>query len=372
MPKNLTKFSTSWLSRVDANNDPVNVWLKKGSISTTFKCSLCQTNDLTCGNQGWKAVEQHMNNSKHQHLLNQWKTNTKFKITNQSASTSSIATLDINNKSKDLSLEDQTIKAEILWSLNIAQKGFSYSSCDELNELFSLMFNDSIIAKKFSMQSDKISYVISHGLGPYFKKKMIEEIKKSERFVLIFDEQTNNQNKKQLDMIIRYWSNEKQGVVNRFYKSIILGHAYAKTIRDKIVESFLTDGLDLNKLLMLGRDNPNVNISLENLINLEMKKHGTCLLKIGGCNIHLVHNSFKNGLESSKWHIDTFCLDLYSWFKCSPARKEDFKNVVDEIDSTIEKAILYFAITRWVLLGKVVNRILSMFISFFICLYFCL
>src|SRR5579872_5396605 len=111
MPKNLTKFNTSWLSRVDANNDPLNIWLKKGSIPTAFKCSLCQTNDLTCGNQGWKAVEQHMNNSKHQHLLNQWKTNTKFKITNQSTSTSSIPTLDINNdKSKDLSLEDQTIK----------------------------------------------------------------------------------------------------------------------------------------------------------------------------------------------------------------------------------------------------------------------
>jgi hypothetical protein len=46
MPKNLTKFNTSLLSRVDANNDPVDVWLKKGSISTTFKCSLCQTNDL--------------------------------------------------------------------------------------------------------------------------------------------------------------------------------------------------------------------------------------------------------------------------------------------------------------------------------------
>jgi hypothetical protein len=115
---------------------------------------------------------------------------------------------------------------------------------------------------------------------------------------------------------------------------------------------------------MLGRDNPNVNISLENLINLEMKKYGTCLLKLGGCNIHLVHNSFKNGLESSKWYIDNFCLDLYSWFKCSPARKEDFQNVVADIDSTIEKTILYFAITRWVLLGKVVNRILRMFISF--------
>lgn len=366
MPKNLTQFNTSWLSRVDANNDPVKIWLKMGSTSTTFKCSLCQTSDLSCGNQGWKAVEQHMNIHKHKQILSQWKNNMKFTVSTQSSSSStnpstststSIPILErSNNKDKTLSLEDQITKAEILWSLNVAAKGFSYSSCDELNELFSSMFPDSAIATKFTIQADKMSYVISHGLGPYFKKLMIEDVKKADKFVLIFDEQTNNQNKKQLDMFLRYWSNEKQGVTNRFYKSVVLGHAYATTIRDVILESFATDGLDLNKLLMLGRDNPNVNISLENLIAMEMKKQGGCLLKIGGCNIHVVHNAFKNGISSCKWYVDNFCLDLYSWFKCSPARQEDFKNVVDEIDAALEKTILYFCITRWVLLGKVVTQ----------------
>lgn len=369
MPKNLTKFNHNWFSRVDENNDPVKTWLKNGSTSTTFRCSLCQTDDLNCGNQGFKAVQQHMNNSKHKRLHDEWKSNAKFVVPTQSSSSfgttstvNSISTLEIN-KNKPLSIDDQTIKAEILWTLNVAQKGYSYRSCDELNDLFSLMFADSVIANKFSMQADKLSYVVSYGLGPYFKKKLIDDVKKADRFVLIFDEQTNHQNKKQLDMLIRYWSNEKQSVVNRFYKSCMLGHAYAKTIRDIIIESFATDGLNLGKLLMLGRDNPNVNISLENLLNSEMKKENTCLLKIGGCNLHVVHNAFKAGLESAKWQIDIFCLDLYSWFKCSPARQEDFKEVIDDIDATIEKTILYFAITRWILLGKVVNRVLRMFID---------
>ncbi|CAF2156109.1 unnamed protein product, partial [Rotaria magnacalcarata] len=106
-------------------------------------------------------------------------------------------------------------------------------------------------------------------------------------------------------------------------------------------------------------DNPNVNIALENLIDLEMKKQGSFLLKIGSCNIHVVHTAFKNGMTVSKWNVDSFCLDLYSWFKCSPARQEDFKNIIEEIDSALEKTILYFSITRWVLMGKVVNRILE-------------
>ena len=92
MPKNLAKFNTNWYA---------------GSTSTTFKCSLCQTNDLEC----------------------QWKQNSKFTVsTSSSSSTSSpLLVLDINNnKNKALSFEDEILKAEILWALNVSQKGFSY------------------------------------------------------------------------------------------------------------------------------------------------------------------------------------------------------------------------------------------------------
>jgi hypothetical protein len=71
-----------------------------------------------------------MNNSKHKPLLDQWKSNAKFTVSTQSSSSSdetstinSIATLEIN-KNKPLSIEDQAIKAEILWSLNVVQKKF--------------------------------------------------------------------------------------------------------------------------------------------------------------------------------------------------------------------------------------------------------
>ncbi|CAF1203448.1 unnamed protein product [Rotaria sp. Silwood1] len=204
------------------------------------------------------------------------KQNAKFRVTNQTRSDSpdsstftltSIPVLDTNtNKNKPLTLDGQVTKAEILWSLKVTQKGLSYKLCDELNELFSSIFPDSSIVGNFSIQADKMSYVISHGLGPYFKKKLIEDVKKADK----------------------YWSNEKQCAVNRFYKSVILGHAYTKTICDIIIESFTTDGLNLNKLLI----------------------------------------------------------------------QEDYKNVSEDIDSVMEKAILYFSITRWVLLGKVIDRIL--------------
>ncbi|CAF3819452.1 unnamed protein product, partial [Rotaria sp. Silwood1] len=146
---------------------------------------------------------------------------------------------------------------------------------------------------------------------------------------------------------------------NSYYKSILLGHAPANVIRDSIVDSFRTDGIDIYRLLMIGRDNPNVNKTVERLIDEELKKGGGELLKLCSCNIHVVHNAFKAGTTVSCWHIQDFCIDLWSWFRRSPARKEDFVKLGEELNEEVEKNILYFVCTRWVLLGKVVDRILS-------------
>ncbi|CAF5139890.1 unnamed protein product, partial [Rotaria sp. Silwood1] len=107
---------------------------------------------------------------------------------------------------------------------------------------------------------------------------------------------------------------------------------------------------------MIGRDNPNVNKTVERLIDEELKKGGGELLKLGSCNIHVVHNAFKAGTTVSCWHIQDFCIDLWSWFCRSPARKEDFVKLGEELNEEVEKSILYFVCTRWVLLGKVVDR----------------
>jgi hypothetical protein len=196
---------------------------------------------------------------------------------------------------KNISFSDQVTRAETLWAMNAARHGYSYLSCDESGDLFKKMFPDSNIAQQFKMERVKLSYVISHGLGPFFHRDLIRDIKQCDRFVLCFDEQKNHQNSKQLDLLLKYWSVEKQCVVTRYYKSILLGHAPAHTIRDSILDSFRTDGIDIKRLLMIGRDNPNVNKTIEKLLDEELKKVGGELLKIGPCHIHVVHNAFKSG-----------------------------------------------------------------------------
>jgi hypothetical protein len=65
------------------------------------------------------------------------------------------------------------------------------------------------------------------------------------------------------------------------------------------------------------------------------------------------------GTNETSWHVENFCMDICSWFQKSPARQEDFENIVDELNDSIETSMLYFTCTRWVLLGKVIERVLS-------------
>ncbi|CAF1251988.1 unnamed protein product, partial [Rotaria sp. Silwood1] len=225
----------------------------------------------------------------------------------------------IASQTKNISFLDQVTRAETLWAINAARHGYSYLSCDESGDLFKTMFPDSDIAQKFKMERTKLSYMISHGLDPF---------------------------------------SINQGVVTRYYKCILLGHAPTNIIRDSIVDSFRTDRIDIKRLLMIGRDNPNVNKTVEKLIDGELKKAGGELLKLGSCHIHMVHNAFKAGTTASYWHIQDFCIDIWSWFRHSPVRKEDFVKLCEELNEEVEKNILCFVCTRWVLLGKAVDQVL--------------
>ncbi|CAF4853655.1 unnamed protein product, partial [Rotaria socialis] len=209
-----------------------------------------------------------------------------------------------------------------------------------------------------------MSYVISHGLGPYFRDLLIKDIKNYERFVLCFDEQTNNQNKKQLDSYFRYWSSQKGLVVTRYYRTILLGHAQANVVVDGILGAFRTDCIGISKLLMLSRDNPNANKTVEKMINDAMKKVNAELLNVGTCNLHVIHNVFNAGTTETNWHVENFCMNIWSWFQKSLARQEDFENITNELNDAIEKTILYFSSKRWVLLGKVIDRVLKQYHMF--------
>ena len=67
----------------------------------------------------------------------------------------------------------------------------------------------------FSLGKSKVSYLISDGLGPYYRKVLCENVSKAPGFVIQYDETSNSQVRKQMDVLVRYWSEAKGEVVVR-------------------------------------------------------------------------------------------------------------------------------------------------------------
>ena len=107
-----------------------------------------------------------------------------------------------------LSMQDQICKAETLWAMKIAKEDFPFWASDGVPQLIQRMSPDSVLAQKMTVSCTKLSYVISHGLQPYFLHKTIDDILSSPDtyYTLHFDEITTSQIKKQLDVLVRYYS----------------------------------------------------------------------------------------------------------------------------------------------------------------------
>ena len=82
-------------------------------------------------------------------------------------------------------------EAKIRWILKSVACGYSNNSNTDTSNLFSVMFIDSEIAKKYQLGADKVRYSIHFGLGPHFKNILMENAQKSDFYVLNFDDALN-------------------------------------------------------------------------------------------------------------------------------------------------------------------------------------
>ena len=98
------------------------------------------------------------------------------------------------------------------------------------------MCPDSEIARKMTMSHTKVSYIIGHGIGPYFIQKTVDDILSTTGtyFTLHFDETTTSQIKKQLDILVIYYSEKANEVRVRFLKEAVFGHVFADIVASEL------------------------------------------------------------------------------------------------------------------------------------------
>ena len=101
------------------------------------------------------------------------------------------------------------------------------------------MFNDSEVAKSFSLSKTKCMYYINYGVAPYFKEELVNAVEASPYFSLSFDETLKGKiQEEQLDCHVTYWDDNRKEVCSRYLDSHFLRHPNAQNIF-KFTQAFI-------------------------------------------------------------------------------------------------------------------------------------
>ncbi|KAK6471317.1 hypothetical protein HHUSO_G29675 [Huso huso] len=195
------------------------------------------------------------------------------------------------------------------------------------------MFPDSEMTRKFPCGATKAAYLVCFGLSLYFKEKLIKDIRLSKCYVISFDVCLNKVTQtEQMDVVVRYWSEEEFKVVVHYLDSEFLGHTQAEQLLDKI--KIILSPLDPKKLLQISIDGPKINWKFLRIFEEERRQMDPNLP-----HLHVVHGSFQQG---EKEKLGETVRALWQLFHDTLARRDDFA------DMTKTTFPLKFCAHRWV------------------------
>ena len=359
-------WSSSWGERLDANKVLLKLWCEKRKDNDQAWCKLCNKM-VVFKTQVVHALIQHSRKQCHKTLsdLRFSNINRRFAVTSHSATNSSsnseTSTSSASVVEYELSSQDKISNAEVLWSFKLASADYSLRSCDDMPLVWRGMFPDSPIATGLTYSRTKASYIFADGLGPLLAKRICQDLKNGESaFTILFDETGTVQGKKQMDLLLRFWSEQKNEVVTRYLTSFMFG----RTSHEHIVEMIMSlkDNFDLpwERFFNLSSDGPNINIAAWNLLNEVLKKSDhKGLLDLVTCTLHIVHNAFQKGINEYGQDSEQLSFDFHAWFRISPCKQEDFRNLSNDLNIDEEALFLRHVDSRWLTLAPALERVLK-------------
>ena len=277
MPHGSTKFQASWLDQTDVDGHRIGEWCTSCKTSKYKPFFTLCVKDFSVEISGLPQIQQHAKGEKHKQ-----KTSAKFAQTQRHfvlSGTNVNKRRDqgpVNIPIQDMSQQEKVTTAEALWALKTTASDYSFASADGTPQLFQKMFPRDVSAN-LTMSRTKMSYLISDGLGLFFRQKLCQDISKSSfGYTIQYDETGNSQSRKQCDILVRYWSEEKNEISVRFLKTLFFGHAKGHDVEKQIVDMLVETGFQfpLSGLISLSSDGPNVNKTIWSAINKVLLDQG--------------------------------------------------------------------------------------------------
>lgn len=241
---------------------------------------------------------------------------------------------------------------EIIWVINMTLKDSPDTEIDyDLKALQRMAPND---LKNFGMSRKKLAYT-KKAIGDWFWETVVLKDLKNSFFSLMFDDTTNIQHKKELQLVLKYWSLKLQCVNFVHLRTAFLTSGKAVPAVEEMKTAIKTNSLSTQNLVQLGSDGPNVTKSIKNKINMWLKEEEGLqdLFDLGSCHDHNLHNALKAGCEEMK-NVHVLCQQISDYFKSS-LNWEEFSNRT----GANLKFITFFSV-RWTTLGPATARIIEL------------
>ena len=148
--------------------------------------------------------------------------------------------------------------------------------------------------------------------------------------------------KKQMDIKVWFWCDDKCKVTTRYLDSNILARGNAETISSAQIETL--DGWDNRNCLVLSMNGPNTNwLVLDKVSSHHQQMELPSFFDVGCCGLHTVHGIFQTGEVATNWLLDKVLYGIWKLFKDSPARRDTYITVTRSEDFPLS-----FCKTRWV------------------------
>ena len=97
------------------------------------------------------------------------------------------------------------------------------------------MFPVSQIAQKMRLELNKLKYMVNHGIAPCVKDILRDDVRKSDWYVVSFDESMNDITQtSEMDICLRFWNDETNNVEDRYWDSEFLGHTTNQDLHDSL------------------------------------------------------------------------------------------------------------------------------------------
>ena len=308
-----TYYTKTWEDKTKYPD--ISVWITGEEGSKTFNCKLCKKpKDLQLGNMGITALRSHEQTDKHKKFIEQFKTQKPLEKSFFPKTKTVQKTLPTPSA--------QVKKTEILMAIQSVMSHISHRTMEEFAEMLEIYCPDSTVPKDMKLGRTKIGYLIQFGLAPYYTalifSSLLPKVGTAPRFTSCFDEAFNRISKrKQMDVHIIYFDDEKMQVTRNYIGSHFMGHATAEDTYRSLKE--VHRELDLShNLVQLSMDGPNVNLKTLEIVEENRKiEDPNCpkMINIGSCGLHVVHGAFATGQKATDWSLDKFLRSIFSIFK---------------------------------------------------------